>query len=49
MRRLCGNVQTGGAALYYAWRALTLRSRVSRRDWRGHTQSHGCGNSPVSS
>jgi len=27
MRRLCGNVQTGGAALYYAWRALTLRSR----------------------
>ena len=27
MRRLCGNVQTGGAALYYAWRALTLRRR----------------------
>jgi len=27
MCRLCGNVQTGDAALSYAWRALTLRRR----------------------
>jgi len=27
MRLLCGNVQTGGESLDYAWRALSLRRR----------------------